>query len=363
MFNLKKCLSAGKVWKINELNFDNIGSSIYTLFVISSFDKWSTIFYIAINSDIEEKGPSSNNNKWTSYLFFFGFILIGVMFFLNLFMGVIFSNFLRAQRRTNNRNLNNNQYKYLQIVESILDIQPYLYVRPLHGFKRFCYDFINGKIFEIIVFLYTTFYLCLLAFYKDSLYHNYIEIVRVSSITMACLINIEFITKIICLGGKGFLSSKWNRLEIFVLITFNANMLLSYLINNHIDLKLGVVNKILWLTRMIVFCKIYQKFYFFRKLVRVLKFSFSLFVNLAFLFVLMILIYGLIGFSMYSSIEKGYVIGPYLNFQNIIGSMFLLFKIAVFDDWSYVIFDCVSFNSYCANNDLICSKSFILLNL
>lgn len=334
-----------------------MGESLHTLFVISTFDKWSNIFYIAKNSDIENKGPSPDNNRWTSYLFFYGFILIGVMFFMNLFMGVIFSNFLRAQRKTNHKNLNNNQFKYFQIIDSVLGMKPYSYVRPLSGIKRVGFDLINGKFFEILIVLFSGYYMCLLAHYRENLNREYFNVVDLSSIILACLINFEFFVKIFCLGLRGFVSSKWNIIEMMIVFIFNSTLIVNYFINEFlIDFYKHSVQKFLWIARMIIFLKIYQRFYFFRKLLRVLKFSFSLFANMGFLFILTILIYGFIGYTMYSSLIKGLVVGDYLNFSNILCSMFLLFKIAVLDDWSFIFFDCFEYNDYC-NHSVICKKS------
>ena len=321
----------------------------------------SVILNIAINSDTDDKGPSENNNKWSSYLFFISFILIGVMFFLNLFMGVIFSNFLRAQRKTNNQNLDNNQYKYLQIVNTILEAKPYLYVRPLSGIKRIGYDIVQGNFFELLMFVYSFYYICLLAFYKDGSPAKYFRFVSISSVIMVILINFECCVKLMCLSWKGFISSRWNVMQILIAIIFNITLLFTEFLLEYIKLEKNfLIIRIFLMTRMIIFLRIYQKFYFFRKLLRVLRFSISLYVNLAFLFILTMFVYGLFGYVMYSSIMEGNLINKYLNFKNILYSIFILLKIAVCDDWSYVVFDCLQKNALCGPRDTTCRTSNVL---
>jgi len=326
--------------------------------VISTFDTWSSILSVAKNSDTEDKGPSENNNLWTSYLFFFSFILVGVMFFLNLFMGVIFANFLRAQRKTNNKNLDNNQFKYIQILNSVLDAKPYLYFRPAAGMKRFCYDLVNGKFFEIIIVFCCLSYICLLTMYKEDSPPQFYEIVDICSLILAAFLNIECCIKLMSQGRKGFVSSNWNIIEMVIVVIFNVTLFLTEMLQRYNFINhFSLIMRILWIFRMIIFLRIYQRFYFFRKLLRVLKFSISLYINLAFLFILTILIYGLIGCIMYPSLQSGQVISPFLNFQNIFYSMFILLKIAVCDSWSSIVFDCFQANSFCNANNDICKIS------
>ena len=326
--------------------------------MISTFDKWSKILSIAKNSDTDTRGPSENNNRWTSYIFFFSFILIGVMFFMNLLMGVIFSNFLRAQRKTNNINLNNNQFKYIQILNSILEAKPYLYFRPSEGIKKFGYDLVNGKFVEILIVLSCAAYIILLALFNEDSSLDYYKLVDIWSLGLAILINIECCLKLLTHGWKGFVSSNWNVIEMLIVIIFNFTLAIKEILErNNLINHTSLAMRALWILRMIIFLRIYQRFYFFRKLLRVLKFSMSLYVNLAFLFLLTIFIYGLMGCAMYPSLRTGQMIDGNLNFQNIYSAIFILLKIAIWDDWSSVVFDCFRANTFCDDNNEVCKQS------
>lgn len=80
-------------WKIYPFNFDTIFNSMETLFVIATFDWLCTIWYIAINSNTEEFGPTRFKNEWPAYVFFVSFLLIGAIFLLGFLAGIIFVNF------------------------------------------------------------------------------------------------------------------------------------------------------------------------------------------------------------------------------------------------------------------------------
>jgi hypothetical protein len=41
-------------WQTHPLNFENIGQGLLTLYALSTFDGWSKVLSIAINSDVKE---------------------------------------------------------------------------------------------------------------------------------------------------------------------------------------------------------------------------------------------------------------------------------------------------------------------
>lgn len=95
--NYSQCLSMGLEWKSHDTNFDNIYTAMITLYVVSSLEGWPDIMYWAIDANDKEDGPKLNGNVYMGF-FFVGFILIGSFFLLNLFVGVIFFNFQKAQK-------------------------------------------------------------------------------------------------------------------------------------------------------------------------------------------------------------------------------------------------------------------------
>ena len=66
-----------------------------TLFILSTIEGWPNYMYIFVDAD--EKGPLKDNNTWM-IIYFLVFIIIGSMFLLNLFIGVIFLNYHIAEK-------------------------------------------------------------------------------------------------------------------------------------------------------------------------------------------------------------------------------------------------------------------------
>ena len=73
-------------------NFDNVPNAIFTLFIMSTTAGWSEVMTSSITStEIDYVAGAKRNLFWN--LFFIFFLVIGFFFFLNLFIGVVVSNF------------------------------------------------------------------------------------------------------------------------------------------------------------------------------------------------------------------------------------------------------------------------------
>ena len=68
-----------------------------TLFIVSSLEGWPDIMYQALDTVGEDKGPIFENDVAQS-IYFIVFILIGSIFFMNFFIGVLFLQYNRAKR-------------------------------------------------------------------------------------------------------------------------------------------------------------------------------------------------------------------------------------------------------------------------
>ena len=73
------------------------------------------ILHIAINSDFNNNGPNPYKNQATAFFFLWGFIVVGVWFFLNLFIGVVFMNFQITQKAAKNQDLTEHQRQWIEM--------------------------------------------------------------------------------------------------------------------------------------------------------------------------------------------------------------------------------------------------------
>merc|ERR1719265_2707955 len=88
------CVEQGGFWLPSlSQSFDNILSSMLTLFEISTTEGWVDVMYSACDSRGSYMEPQRDVNEVFASLFFCLFILVGTFFILNLCVGVIVDNF------------------------------------------------------------------------------------------------------------------------------------------------------------------------------------------------------------------------------------------------------------------------------
>ena len=95
---LHACENAGGTWQPWYENFDNIGTSLLTLFCEASTEAWSDVLLRAIDASAVDYGPIVEIEKING-MFFIGFMLIGNFFLMNFFTGVMFLKYAQAARR------------------------------------------------------------------------------------------------------------------------------------------------------------------------------------------------------------------------------------------------------------------------
>jgi hypothetical protein len=76
---------------------DNVMSGMMTLFIVSNKEGWPEVMYAYGDATGVETGPKPGASLLNNY-FFVIFVFVGSFFFLNLFVGVLFLSFEKAQR-------------------------------------------------------------------------------------------------------------------------------------------------------------------------------------------------------------------------------------------------------------------------
>ena len=112
------CEAKGGEWKRWDSNFDDIGQSMLTLFIVASLEGWPDIMYQAIDITKKDNGPQPEYSPGQSG-FFVVFILIGAFFFLNFFIGVLFLKYAQAQKKED-AGFSKNQLYWLELQKLIL---------------------------------------------------------------------------------------------------------------------------------------------------------------------------------------------------------------------------------------------------
>lgn len=86
------CLDNGGEWLNRDTNFDNCLNAILLLFEMSTTEGWVDVMYWGIQSRGIEKAPARNNAPFWG-LYFICIFVVGSLFIINLFVGVVIRKF------------------------------------------------------------------------------------------------------------------------------------------------------------------------------------------------------------------------------------------------------------------------------
>jgi hypothetical protein len=86
------CLDNGGTWENQIQNFDNVSNAFFTLFIMMTTDGWQDVMNNGIDHVDVDMQPKRGHSGLSIYYFFF-YIVIGSLFVMNLFVGVVIDNF------------------------------------------------------------------------------------------------------------------------------------------------------------------------------------------------------------------------------------------------------------------------------
>jgi len=92
------CIKYGGIWTNSDESFDNIFSALSTLYQMITTEGWLEIMYRGVDGTEIGKQPRKNNQKYLAF-YFISFILVGNIFILNLFVGIVIDKFNRLKDR------------------------------------------------------------------------------------------------------------------------------------------------------------------------------------------------------------------------------------------------------------------------
>ena len=298
------------------------------------------------------------------------------MFLINLFIGVIFYNFCRAQKNSKLNFLTEKEENWIRTQKLISN---YKFQIPL----QFKYKEINffQKLSHILVssvyFRYFTDLMILLSSIFISMTYegsskSYNNFLICSDIFCIIFFTFESFLKIFAYGFLEFISIDLNKLDLAILISSYSNLAINYFLSNLFrNLSYGktlirvlITFKILRTLRLI---RILKKNKDVNKLLKTLYFSLPMTLNILSLVLILMFIYTLFACKYFGNIQSNNIdhLDDYINFNNFNYAIMTLFKINTADEWELIMFDIMKINKYTCFYfiSFYIIISFIMINL
>lgn len=91
------CTAAGGAWENQTPSFDNVGDSLFSLFVVLTLELWSVIMYRCMDFKAYGLAPVTNASA-SNALYFIVFAIVGGFIMVNIFMSVLVDCYNRSKR-------------------------------------------------------------------------------------------------------------------------------------------------------------------------------------------------------------------------------------------------------------------------
>jgi len=270
-------------------------------------------------------------------LYFVLFIIIGVWFFLNFIIGVIFSNFLNSQESARHKYLNNDQHLWLEIQKKILKEKPLNYVLPQSHLNQSVYKLIKTNFFKAMIH----FLLFLNAIYLSIYYYDSPKNYNLSLSIIAYILTVAYCLEVLlyCLayGCRGYLSFKNGFFKAMIAFCYLIETIFGLAFENTKNLKL---TRFLSIFHVLVMIRLFKKFKNLKRMIKSLLFSYKHIFSTIILLLLIFFVYAVLGCFLFGKITNGQVINNYINFHNFFNAIVTLFTCSTQDNWSGIMQDC-----------------------
>jgi hypothetical protein len=113
-----ECVDYGGEWVNADANFDNIFYSMETMFEIITTEGWIDVMFMGVDAREQYLTPKANYSPM-NHLFFISVMILGSIFLLNLFVGVVINNFnLEKEKLYRKDSLTPLQIEYCDIMSN-----------------------------------------------------------------------------------------------------------------------------------------------------------------------------------------------------------------------------------------------------
>uniref|UniRef100_A0AC35U5M9 Voltage-dependent L-type calcium channel subunit alpha n=1 Tax=Rhabditophanes sp. KR3021 TaxID=114890 RepID=A0AC35U5M9_9BILA len=330
-----KPLSMKRMWTRNDFNFDNVMDAMISLFVVSTFEGWPDLLYVAINSNEEDRGPVHNARQGVAF-FFIMFIVVIAFFMMNIFVGFVIVTFQsEGEREYENCELDKNQRK---CIEFALKAKPHRRYIPRNRFQYKVWSFVTSGVFEYAIFSIILLNTSILAMKHYPPDPEMDHVLDVMNLVFTGVFAFEAMFKIIALNPKNYFGNRWNAFDFVIVLGSFIDIIYGRLSPGSNIISINFFR----LFRVMRIVKLLSKGEGIRTLLWTFMKSFQALPYVALLIVLLFFIYAVIGMQVFGKIalDDDTQIHRNNNFHTFPAAVLVLFRSATGEAWQEIMLSC-----------------------
>ncbi|NXA94331.1 SCN5A protein, partial [Melanocharis versteri] len=310
----------------------------------ATFKGWMDIMYAAVDSREIDQQPEFEI-RLRMYAFFVVFIIFGSFFMLNLFIGVVISNFNQQRKKISGKDLflTEEQKKYYSALKKLGSKKPQKPIpRPSNAFLGLLFDIVSHKAFDITIVIFIC--LNMIVMMTENNQKGTKEVLNKINYFFVAIFTAECVIKILALRQYYF-GSGWNVFDFSVVVLSIVSLGVSEVFQSFFS---PTVLKTLRLARIGRVLRIIRKAKGIRTLLFALLMSLPALVNIGLLLFLIMFIYAIVGMANFACLRWEGGIDDIFNFQTFCGSILCLFQITTSAGWDGLLAPVLKQSDTCA---------------
>lgn len=341
---LNTCYSMGGSFDyIPKFSFINIFDSMVISYIMSTMEGWPDIMgqYLRY-SDIYG-------------LFFIVFILIVTYFFMNLFVGVMFSSFNDAINLEKKKGIQNNQdaERYLDFLSQIESSNPEYktFKKKTNKYVIFFTKITTHDLFDNFIMGVILINMIIMAIDYDNSSNEFTSVTKIFNYVFTAIFIIEAILKFLANGVSGYFYYSWNKFDFFVVTSSIADLIVTNSLGGNVAfLKSFQIIRVLRVLRVTRVLRLVKSLKGLEKLLQTLKYSLQALGNVLILLLLVLFIFSILGCFLVNTRYEDYPeyfenFNEFFNFNNFYNAFLLVFRCSTGENWGLVMMEIASVDS------------------
>ncbi len=324
-------------WHNPPVHFDDIFSAMYTLFEMSSMNDWVVKTRDAMDHTVLFKQPEREANPMWGY-FMMAFIIVNNFFLVNLFIGVIYTNYLKTKFE-GIETLTKYQKEWLDIMVSIDHVRPLQTHIATREDRQAAFKIATSHQFEAAMLCVIICNVFVLALKYDGEPATWTLVQDVLNFICTLVFTAELVVKVYAFGMRGYYSTAWNRFDFVVVVTSWVDIVVrNYRWSATTDptpLRLIRIARVVGrITRVFKASKVFPE-----SAILIDTFTSALqgMSYVTMLITLILFIFGVVAMNLFGKVALQGCLNEYKNFQGVGRGMLTLFGIATGDGFTCMV--------------------------
>lgn len=212
------CMDYGGEWLNRDQNFDNVGTAAVTLFNVMTTEGWLGVMWHSVDATGIDLVPQLDRNRFAS-LFYVFFMILGSLFILNMFVGVVINVFNQEKEELEKKKLLTeiqNEWcdNLIKMYKAEMLVQ---HQESGKAINDFCYNLVSTKVFDnaiTICIIFNTICMALTWYGESPAVPYYLKFVNQF---FNVVYTIEAVLKLIAFG-KAYFDNGWNVFDFFIVV-------------------------------------------------------------------------------------------------------------------------------------------------